>query len=141
MLSKRSRFSPLCDTYLARSQEICSFSQVETRNRFRCLRSKPVDVEEKKEEREVIERSVLINEESLRAQSPRTQSLREREIFHDTFSFLIKLVNILLQDKLELNQMRFITICKIYSYFLSLTKLYIFFSLRRGAQNGIVVVR
>lgn len=76
-------------------------------------------MEEKKEEREVIERSVLINEESLRAQSPRTQSLREREIFHDTFSFLIKLVNILLQDKLELNQTRFITICKIlYSYFL-----------------------
>ncbi|TGZ50963.1 Mitogen-activated protein kinase kinase kinase 4 [Temnothorax longispinosus] len=64
---------------------------VETRNRFRCLRSKPVDVEEKKVEREVSERSVLINEENLRAQSPRTQSLREREIFHDTFSFLIKL--------------------------------------------------
>ncbi|KAL0100391.1 hypothetical protein PUN28_019625 [Cardiocondyla obscurior] len=65
--------------------------KVETRNRFRCLRSKPVDVEEKKVEREVNERFVLINEESLRAQSPRTQSLREREIFHDTFSFLIKL--------------------------------------------------
>ncbi|XP_011882090.1 PREDICTED: mitogen-activated protein kinase kinase kinase 4 isoform X2 [Vollenhovia emeryi] len=65
--------------------------KVETRNRFRCLRSKPVDVEEKKVEPEVSERSVLINEESLRAQSPRTQSLREREIFHDTFSFLIKL--------------------------------------------------
>ncbi|XP_011688752.1 PREDICTED: mitogen-activated protein kinase kinase kinase 4 [Wasmannia auropunctata] len=66
--------------------------KVETRNRFRCLRSKPVDVEEKKKvEREDSERSVLLSEESLRAQSPRTQSLREREIFHDTFSFLIKL--------------------------------------------------
>ncbi|KAG5328903.1 M3K4 kinase, partial [Acromyrmex heyeri] len=65
--------------------------KVETRNRFRCLRSKPVDVEEKKVEREDSEQSVLINEECLRAQSPRTQSFREREIFHDTFSFLIKL--------------------------------------------------
>ncbi|KAL6427708.1 hypothetical protein ACFW04_008865 [Cataglyphis niger] len=65
--------------------------KIETRNRFRCLRSKPVDVEEKKVEREIIERNVLINEENLNAQSPRTQSLKEREIFHDTFSFLIKL--------------------------------------------------
>lgn len=72
-----------------------SFSQIETRNRFRCLRSKPVDVEEKKVQRESNERSVLINEESLRAQSPRTQSLEDRRIFHDTFSFLIKLVSIL----------------------------------------------
>lgn len=84
--------------YLASSQAICFFSQVETRNRFRCLRSKPVDVEEKKVEREVSERSVLIYDENLHAQSPRTQSLREREIFHDTFSFLIKLVNILLHE-------------------------------------------
>ncbi|GAB1859206.1 Mitogen-activated protein kinase kinase kinase 4 [Camponotus japonicus] len=65
--------------------------KIETRNRFRCLRSKPVDVEEKKVEREINEKSVLINEESLRAQSPRTQSLEDRRIFHDTFSFLIKL--------------------------------------------------
>ncbi|XP_029172892.1 mitogen-activated protein kinase kinase kinase 4 isoform X2 [Nylanderia fulva] len=65
--------------------------KVETRNRFRCLRSKPVDVEEKKLEREIAERSVLINEENLRAQSPRTQSLKEREKFHNTFSFLITL--------------------------------------------------
>ncbi|XP_070165065.1 mitogen-activated protein kinase kinase kinase 4 isoform X1 [Polyergus mexicanus] len=65
--------------------------KIETRNRFRCLRSKPVDVEEKKMEREIIEKSVLINEKNLSAQSPRTQSLKEREIFHGTFSFLIKL--------------------------------------------------
>ncbi|KAL6259477.1 hypothetical protein P5V15_009396 [Pogonomyrmex californicus] len=65
--------------------------KVETRNRFRCLRSKPVDIEEKKVERDVSEQSVVISEESLRAQSPRTQTLREREIFHDTFSFLIRL--------------------------------------------------
>ncbi|KAM0725576.1 Mitogen-activated protein kinase kinase kinase 4 [Formica fusca] len=65
--------------------------KIETRNRFRCLRSKPVDAEEKKVEREIIEKSVLINEKNLSAQSPRTQSLKEREIFHDTFSFLIKL--------------------------------------------------
>jgi len=77
-------------------KKICSFLQVETRNRFRCLRSKPVDVEEKKVEREVRERSVLINDENLCAQSPRTQSLKERESFHGTFSLLIKLVNILL---------------------------------------------
>lgn len=76
-------------------KQMYSFSQIETRNRFRCLRSKPVDVEEKKVEREVSERTVLINEENLRAQSPRTQSLKEREEFHDTFSFLIKLVSIL----------------------------------------------
>lgn len=76
-------------------KQMYSFSQVETRNRFRCLRSKPVDIEEKKIEREISERSVLINEESLRSQSPRTQSLKEREEFHDTFSFLIKLVSIL----------------------------------------------
>ncbi|XP_018398321.1 PREDICTED: mitogen-activated protein kinase kinase kinase 4 [Cyphomyrmex costatus] len=65
--------------------------KVETRNRFRCLRSKPVDVEEKKVEREDSEQSVLINEECLRAQSPRTQSFEERQIFHNTFSFLIRL--------------------------------------------------
>ncbi|XP_012527808.1 mitogen-activated protein kinase kinase kinase 4 isoform X2 [Monomorium pharaonis] len=65
--------------------------KVETRNRFRCLRSKPVDVEEKKVECEVNERSVVINEENINSQSPRTQTLREREIFHDTFSFLIRL--------------------------------------------------
>ncbi|XP_020281057.1 mitogen-activated protein kinase kinase kinase 4 isoform X2 [Pseudomyrmex gracilis] len=66
--------------------------KIETRNRFRCLRSKPVGVEEKKAEREVIEYSnVTINEQNLCSQSPRTQSYKEREIFHDTFSFLIRL--------------------------------------------------
>ena len=69
-------------------------------------------------EREDSEQSVLINEECLRAQSPRTQSFREREIFHDTFSFLIKLVNILLQNKLELNQMHFIINTVLYFLFL-----------------------
>lgn len=54
-------------------------------------------------EREVNEDSVLINEENVCTQSPRTQSLKQREIFHDTFSFLIKLVN-----KFELNQMHFL---------------------------------
>lgn len=94
--SNRSAFQrqPRSHLFLAHSQEICTSPQVETRNRFRCLRSKPVDVEEKKVESKVSEERVLINEETLRAQSPRTQSLREREIFHDTFSFLIKLVNI-----------------------------------------------
>ncbi|XP_014469834.1 PREDICTED: mitogen-activated protein kinase kinase kinase 4 isoform X2 [Dinoponera quadriceps] len=66
--------------------------KIETRNRFRCLKSKPVDVEEKKSvELEVCEQSLLMNEENLSVQSPRAQSLKERQIFHDTFSFLIKL--------------------------------------------------
>lgn len=83
-------------------------------------------------EREVNEGSLLINEENLCAQSPRTQSLREREIFHDTFSFLIKLVN-----KLELNQMHFLP--TEYVVFI-LIKLFTFL-LCRGAPNGIVVAR
>lgn len=73
-------------------KQIRTYSQIETRNRFRSLRSKPVDVEEKKVEREVYERNVLISEENLSTQSPRAQSFKERQIFHDTFSFLIKLV-------------------------------------------------
>lgn len=43
-------------------------------------------------EREVYERSIIINEENPSMHSPRAQSLKERQIFHDTFSFLIKLV-------------------------------------------------
>ncbi|XP_025161131.1 mitogen-activated protein kinase kinase kinase 4 isoform X1 [Harpegnathos saltator] len=65
--------------------------KIETRNRFRSLRSKPVDVEEKRLEQEVYEHSMVINEENFSMQSPRAQSLKERQIFHDTFSFLIKL--------------------------------------------------
>lgn len=64
--------------------------KVETRNRFRCLRSKPVDVEERKVETD--EPNLIIDDNSLVAQSPKTLSLKEREIFHDTFSFLIRLV-------------------------------------------------
>lgn len=73
------------------------FSQIETRNRFRSLRSKPVDMEEKKVEQEVGEDQVatMISEDSSLVQSPRTRSFKEREIFHNTFSFLIKLVNTL----------------------------------------------
>ncbi|XP_012283041.1 mitogen-activated protein kinase kinase kinase 4 isoform X2 [Orussus abietinus] len=64
--------------------------KVETRNRFRCLLSKPVGVEEKKAEKV---KTPLVNstKEETAAQSPRSQSIKEREIFHDTFSFLIKL--------------------------------------------------
>lgn len=59
-------------------------------------------MEEKKAEPEMNERGVIINEENLCSQSPRTQTLREREVFHDTFSFLIKLVNVLLQTLISL---------------------------------------
>ncbi|XP_066591714.1 mitogen-activated protein kinase kinase kinase 4 [Prorops nasuta] len=66
--------------------------KVETRNRFRCLRSKPVDVEEKKSEAQVAERkSISTEEEESVVQSPRTQSLKDREIFYETFSFIIRL--------------------------------------------------
>ncbi|XP_067207497.1 mitogen-activated protein kinase kinase kinase 4 isoform X3 [Linepithema humile] len=63
--------------------------KIETRNRFRCLRSKPVDVEEKRVERVMFSKCIEIEDTS--AQSPRSQSFKEREMFHDTFSFLIKL--------------------------------------------------
>ncbi|XP_015588331.1 mitogen-activated protein kinase kinase kinase 4 isoform X2 [Cephus cinctus] len=65
--------------------------KVETRNRFRCLRSKPVDVLEPGPESASEGSNILLNKEDSVAQSPRSQSLKEREIFHDTFSFLIKL--------------------------------------------------
>lgn len=64
--------------------------QIETRNRFRSLRSKPIDIEEKKVEIKINEQILISdNKES----TPKTLSFKEREIFHDTFSFLIKLVN------------------------------------------------
>ncbi|KOC71052.1 Mitogen-activated protein kinase kinase kinase 4, partial [Habropoda laboriosa] len=65
--------------------------KIETRNRFRSLWSKPVDIEEKKAEVTVNEQIKILNNKELIAQSPKTLSLKEREIFHDTFSILIKL--------------------------------------------------
>ncbi|XP_076242633.1 mitogen-activated protein kinase kinase kinase 4 [Calliopsis andreniformis] len=65
--------------------------KIETRNRFRSLRSKPVDIEEKKIEPDVNEQTQILHTTQLVAQSPKTQSFQEREIFHDTFSFLIRL--------------------------------------------------
>lgn len=68
--------------------------KIETRNRFRSLRSKPVDIEEKKPEVKSTKQVVIIDDkESCIVESPKTLSLKEREIFHDTFSFLIKLGN------------------------------------------------
>ncbi|XP_006619036.1 mitogen-activated protein kinase kinase kinase 4 [Apis dorsata] len=65
--------------------------KIETRNRFRSLRSKPIDVEEKKVEIKINEQiSISDNKESI----PKTLSFKEREIFHDTFSFLIRLGSI-----------------------------------------------
>jgi len=53
-------------------------------------------MEEKKIEQETgEEQSAVINEDNLIIQSPKTRSFKEREIFYNTFSFLIKLVNIL----------------------------------------------
>lgn len=66
--------------------------QIETRNRFRCLRSKPVDIEEKKIESDVNEQIQDSQSTEPVARSPKTQCFQEREIFHDTFSFLIRLV-------------------------------------------------
>lgn len=68
------------------------YLQIETRNRFRSLRSKPVDIEEKKPEVKPTEQVVITDDKESVVQSPKTLSLKEREIFHDTFSFLIKLV-------------------------------------------------
>ncbi|KAG7211833.1 hypothetical protein KM043_011058 [Ampulex compressa] len=65
--------------------------KIETRNRFRSLRSKPVDVEEKKVDVGATDQNLTSTEEDSLTQSPRAKSLSEREIFHDTFSFLIKL--------------------------------------------------
>lgn len=69
------------------------FPQIETRNRFRSLRSKPVDVEEKKSEIADESTPSLNVPVETSAVSPRTQSLKDREVFHDTFSFLIRLVS------------------------------------------------
>lgn len=52
------------------------------------MRSKPIDIEEKKIEIKINEQ-ISDNKEL----TPKTLSFKEREIFHDTFSFLIKLVN------------------------------------------------
>ncbi|CAK9829559.1 Mitogen-activated protein kinase kinase kinase 4 [Anthophora retusa] len=65
--------------------------KIETRNRFRSLRSKPVDIEEKKAEVNFNEQIAILNNKELLAESPKTLSLKEREIFHDTFSMLIRL--------------------------------------------------
>lgn len=53
-------------------------------------------MEEKKIEQEAGEEQIaaIINEDNLLVQSPRSRSFKEREIFYNTFSFLIKLVNI-----------------------------------------------
>ncbi|XP_031784190.1 mitogen-activated protein kinase kinase kinase 4 isoform X2 [Nasonia vitripennis] len=69
--------------------------KVETRNRFRCLLSKPVDDEKKKNNIPPAQVSVgaacsddyTYDEPT----SPISKSLKERETFHDTFSFLIRL--------------------------------------------------
>ncbi|XP_076227046.1 mitogen-activated protein kinase kinase kinase 4 isoform X3 [Nomia melanderi] len=79
------------DHYQASTPNHMKCLQVETRNRFRCLRSKPVDVEEKKVQPEVIEQRTILGNSEPVVQSPKTLSFKEREIFHDTFSFLIKL--------------------------------------------------
>ncbi|XP_053977500.1 mitogen-activated protein kinase kinase kinase 4 [Hylaeus volcanicus] len=65
--------------------------KIETRNRFRSLRSKPVDIEEKRVQYEVEEQSLTSDTTESVVQSPRALSFKEREIFHDTFSFLIRL--------------------------------------------------
>ncbi|XP_026827017.1 mitogen-activated protein kinase kinase kinase 4 isoform X1 [Ooceraea biroi] len=81
--------------------------KVETRNRFRSLRSKPVDMEEKKVEQEISEEqcTAVINEDNLLMQSPRMRSFKEREIFYNTFAFLIKL-KYFLQGSMERNRCR-----------------------------------
>ncbi|XP_076291139.1 mitogen-activated protein kinase kinase kinase 4 isoform X2 [Lasioglossum baleicum] len=65
--------------------------KIETRNRFRCLRSKPVEIEEKKVQHEVHEQNIIPDNKATVTQSPKTPSFKKREIFHDTFSMLIKL--------------------------------------------------
>lgn len=70
------------------------YLQIETRNRFRSLRSKPVDIEEKSVQPEVNEQTLHSDSTESVVQSPGALSFKEREIFHDTFSFLIKLVSI-----------------------------------------------
>ncbi|XP_034936815.1 mitogen-activated protein kinase kinase kinase 4 [Chelonus insularis] len=58
---------------------------IETRNRFRCLQSKPVDVCKKKQE------STEENESTVNNDEIQSKNLKERQIFHDTFSYLIRL--------------------------------------------------
>ncbi|XP_017881304.1 mitogen-activated protein kinase kinase kinase 4 [Ceratina calcarata] len=65
--------------------------KIETRNRFRSLRSKPVDIEEKKADFNIYDLGLILDDKEPNTQSPKTQSLTERKIFHDTFSFLITL--------------------------------------------------
>ncbi|XP_015440296.1 PREDICTED: mitogen-activated protein kinase kinase kinase 4, partial [Dufourea novaeangliae] len=81
-------YAEKCDHYQASTP---NHIKIETRNRFRSLRSKPVDVEEKKVQHEVNEQRVLLESAESIVQSPKTLSFKEREIFHDTFSFLIRL--------------------------------------------------
>lgn len=81
--------------YAEKSERLMAYTpnnmKIETKNRFRSLRSKPIDVEEKKQEIKPLELRIYPTEEEVVLQSPKSQSLTERQIFHDTFSFLIKL--------------------------------------------------
>ncbi|XP_043681622.1 mitogen-activated protein kinase kinase kinase 4 [Vespula pensylvanica] len=81
--------------YAEKSERLMPYTpnnmKIETKNRFRSLRSKPIDVEEKKQETKAMRLTVLSTEKEIVSQSPMTQSYSERQIFHDTFSFLIKL--------------------------------------------------
>ncbi|KAI4498829.1 hypothetical protein M0802_006004 [Mischocyttarus mexicanus] len=67
--------------------------KIETKNRFRSLRSKPIDVEEKKQETKDLLLTVSSMEEKILSQSPMTKSYSERQNFYETFSFIIKLGN------------------------------------------------
>ncbi|KAL2737822.1 mitogen-activated protein kinase kinase kinase 4 isoform X2 [Vespula squamosa] len=81
--------------YTEKSERLMQYTpnnmKIETKNRFRSLRSKPIDVEEKKQETKGMHLTVLPTEKEIVSQSPMTQSYSERQNFHDTFSILIKL--------------------------------------------------
>ncbi|XP_047366755.1 mitogen-activated protein kinase kinase kinase 4 isoform X2 [Vespa velutina] len=81
--------------YAEKSERLMPYTpnnmKIETKNRFRSLRSKPIDVEEKKQETKGIHLTLLSDEKEIISQSPMAQSYSERQTFHDTFSILIKL--------------------------------------------------
>ncbi|XP_043290095.1 mitogen-activated protein kinase kinase kinase 4 isoform X2 [Venturia canescens] len=65
--------------------------KIETRNRFRCLSSKLVGIGDRKNETTEIATLGISNEVDKLNESPRSLNIKDREIFHDTFSFLIRL--------------------------------------------------
>ncbi|XP_011302780.1 mitogen-activated protein kinase kinase kinase 4 isoform X2 [Fopius arisanus] len=73
-----------------RSAPVPCNMKIETRNRFRCLRSKPVDVDHKRREHVPLATPVPVTPVD-NVEETKPKNLKEREVFHDTFAFLIRL--------------------------------------------------